>query len=298
MEDIQANYPRILVKRLEAMGDILMATPIIRKLYNDRSGKCFIDFQLHEPHKDVILLNPFVRYVIGIHEPLPDTYDMIINLDLVYEKKPTKHVIDAYAEMVFGNTKLDKSMDLFTDSMNTHQADHLYSQINNDFIVLHIRNYPGTSRNISLDFWNKLIIEVIGQTDLSIVFIGKGNDICFTGNDRFIDARNQYSIKTVKEIIARAKIFVGSDTGTLHIAGTTNTDIIGLFTSVRPQYRFPVRLQGKFIGIAANIDCHGCQEQFAPPVVKIDCMRGDYECQNRFDPIQVSKFIKDLSIKQ
>ncbi len=288
------NYPKILLRRFEAMGDILMITPIIRKLYNDRGGKCHIDFQLYEPHKIILEHNPFVRHVLGMNEPFPCEYDIVINLDLVYEKKPKIHAVDAFAELVFGTTNFDKSLDLFTSEVNKTTADHIKSMIGNDYIVLHVRNHPGTSRNININFWQGLVESLLSKTTVSIAFIGQQNEVCFFGNDRLIDLRHRFDILTIKEIIARAKLFVGSDTGTLHVAGTTNTDILGLFTSVRSEYRLPFRLRGKFIPIASDIDCYGCQEQFTPPVARIDCMRGDYECQNRFNPESVTEQILSL----
>lgn len=294
MDDIQSNYSKILVRRSDAMGDILMATPIIRKLYNDRNGKCFIDFQLHEHHKDTLTCNPFIRNIIPSNQPLQEKYDLIIDLDLIYEKRPSLHVIDAYAELAFGNNNFDKSIDLFTDQLSKQLADNLKNNLQKDYIVLHVRNYPGTSRNINLDFWNQLVLNILNNTELYIVFIGQNSDVAFSSNERLIDLRHQINLLTVKEIIANAKMFIGSDTGTLHVAGTTNTDIIGLFTSVRSEYRQPFRIQGKFIPIAADIECYGCQEKYTPPVCSIDCLRGDYECQNRFDAGKVADIVIKL----
>lgn len=295
MDAILSNYPKILIKRFEAMGDILMSTPIIRKLYNDRSGKCLIDYQLYDTHQQILKYNPYIRNILGINDQLTDVYNMSINLDLVYEKKPKIHVIDAFAELVFGHSNIDKSLDLFTNELNRQQADKVKKSINNDYIVFHARNYPGASRNISLLFWQDLVKTVLMETNVSIAFIGQGNDAYFFRDEpRTIDLRNQFDILTTKEIISSAKIFVGSDTGTLHVAATTNTDIVGLFTSVRAEYRQPFRSKGRFIPVAANIPCYGCQENFTPPVVQINCMRNDYECQNRFSVQDVLWNIKNL----
>lgn len=287
------NYPRILINRRAALGDILMATPIVRKLFHDRQGKCFIDFSVNQEYEPLLKHSPYIRNIIAapyetinLHE-----YDIIINLDLVYEKNPLLHPVDAYSKYVFGIELSDKTTELFTDDYSKDNAKRFKEVIGNDYLVLHLRNAYGASRNLSMRFWHELIGHLINKTEQRIIFIGSLQDNFFQGHNRLIDARGQFDLLSLKEVISQSRLFVGTDSGPMHIAASTDVDIVAMFTSVEYNLRHPFRSSGNFFPFAARIDCYGCQARFLPPVTSIHCLRNDYECVNRFDPLTIAEKI-------
>ena len=52
--------PKILVNRSGALGDVLMVTPIIRRLYRKRFGECQI--YIKSFYTEIFLNNPFHIY--------------------------------------------------------------------------------------------------------------------------------------------------------------------------------------------------------------------------------------------
>lgn len=287
------DYPRILINRRAALGDVLMATPIIRKLYNDRNKKCYIDFSINPEYESLVKNNPAIQTVItrpyeniNLHD-----YDLVLNLNLVYEKNPRLHPIDAYANYVFGTELSDKKTELFTKELDKEKANKFKETINNEYIIFHLRNVYGASRNLPLKFWHELLDNLLKKTGESVVFVGSKQDNCFYGHHRLIDARDQFSLLELKEVIARAKVFVGTDSGPMHIAATTDVGIVSFFTSVKSQYRRPFRSKDNFVALESGIDCYGCQANFSPPVTAIYCLRNDYECVNRFDPLTAAEKI-------
>ena len=287
------DYPRILINRRAALGDVLMATPIIRKLYNDRQGKCFIDFSVNPEYESLMKHNSYINKVITVsYENINlREYDIIINLDLVYEKNPKLHPIDAYAGYVFGTELTNKTTELFTEEPDKEKANEFKETIENEYIVFHLRNVYGTSRNLPLKFWHELLDNLLSRTNESIVFVGSKQDSYFGGHHRLIDTRSQFSLLELKEVIAQAKIFVGTDSGPMHIAATTDVGIVSFFTSVKAQYRRPFRSMDNFVALESGIDCYGCQANFSPPVTAIYCLRNDYECVNRFNPLTAAQKI-------
>lgn len=290
------DYPRILINRRAALGDVLMTTPILRKLYNEHNQKCFIDFSINEEYKSLIEDNPYIRTVITL--PYKDIdlhdYDLIINLDLVYEKQPLLHPVNAYSNYVFGQELFSKEIDFFTKDAAKVCAQNFKNTINNDYIVFHLRNAYGTSRNLPMQFWHDLLNELVGRINQSIIFVGSFQDNFFQGHPQLIDARGQFDLPALKEVIANSKLFVGTDSGPMHIATTTTTNIVAMFTSVKYEYRQPQRNIGNFYPFVAKIDCYGCQANFLPPVTAIHCMRNDYECVKRFSPREVGNCITKI----
>jgi ADP-heptose:LPS heptosyltransferase len=120
------------------------------------------------------------------------------------------------------------------------------------------------------------------------VQIGSLNEPAFSGNDRLIDARGTFSIPQLKELIEGAELYLGVDSGPAHVASATETDMIVLYTSVREEYRRPLRKFGQFVAVAADIDCYGCHALNPVPCTTFICNRGDIECVNRFNPQQVA----------
>ena len=292
------DYPRILINRRAALGDILMATPIIRKLYNDRQGKCFIDFSVNPEYEELVSHNPYIKNKITVPYSTINlhNYDIVINLDLVYEKNPKLHPIDAYSFFACGQILDDKETEFYTSDKHKLDAEKFSDLVGNNYIIFHLRNAYGISRNLPLNFWHKLLDQLVNNVAQKIIFIGSMQDNFFQGHPHLIDARGQFDLSTLKEIVAKSKLFVGTDSGPMHIAATTKTDIIAMFTSVKSTYRCPIRKHGNFYPIETKIDCYGCQENFLPPVTSIHCMRNDYECVNRFDAYTIASQIKKILV--
>lgn len=290
---------KIAISRLGAMGDVLMATPIVRKLYQDRKGQCEIHFFTGSIHINLLNNNPYIHQV---HEGTDritrtrlDTFDLVIDLDGGYECNPSMHVIDAYALKAFGNISFNKSLDLFTTIEDQQLAKQFVDSIGNKFAVVHVRNRPGP-RSISMDIWKSIIDHVLNNSTISIVFMGSHEDSYFSGDDRLIDARTKFSIPVLKEVIELATTFVGPDSGPANIAATTKSNMVVFYTDVRTEYRLPYRIHGRFIPFESSIECYGCRATRPVPVNSDACYRLDNECVNRFNPIAIGNAIIELSM--
>lgn len=277
--------PSILINRQGASGDVLMTSPIVRRLYQDHNGECDIDFSVWHECAPFIEKNQYIRTV---HKTKPDSnmialYDRYIDLDLVYEKNPFVHAVDAYAMHVFGHTDLDRSLELHT-SAEDQAVGQQFKEIfgNNDYVVLHQRRWAWPSRNINPDMWARVVERILKETSAFVVQIGQPHEPCFTG-DRLIDARGHFSIPELKEVISHGKLFMGVDSAPGHLASTTDIDMILLYTSVKEEYRRPLRSKGRFVPVVPDIDCYGCHAKNPAPCTTFICHRGDVDCVNRFD---------------
>lgn len=279
----------VLINRQSASGDVLMATPIIRKIFQDYNGNCDIDFTVWHECAPFIEKNIYVRKILR-QTPTPELiaqYDRYIDLDLVYERNPHMHAVDAYAMHAFGNTDFDRRLELHTSDEDQATGNKFAEIIGGNYIVLHQRRWAWPSRNINPSMWEQVVKNILEKTSAYIVQVGQTHEPCFNG-DRLIDARGQFTIHELKEIISHAKLFMGVDSAPAHLASCTDTNLLVLYTSVKEEYRRPLRSQGSFIPIKANIDCYGCHADNPAPCTTFICQRGDVECVNTFDPAQIS----------
>lgn len=281
--------PSILINRQSAGGDVLMTTPIVRKIHQDYNGECEIDFFVIEQCREYIEHNPYIRQVYSGVPTDEDRarYDRVIDLDLVYERSPEMHAIDAYAQEAFGNSDFDKTMELYATDQDRDRVKAMTDTIG-PYVVLHQRRWPWPSRNIPEDFWRGVVRKILNETDFYVVQVGSPTEPAFSGHDRLVDARNSFNIPQLKELISGAKLYMGVDSGPAHVAGATETDMLVLYTSVKEEYRRPLRLKGNFFPIAADIDCYGCHAKNPVPCTTFICHRGDIECVNRFNSEQVA----------
>jgi ADP-heptose:LPS heptosyltransferase len=227
---------RILVKRTRALGDVIMTTPIVRRLRHVYGDDAVIDVQTDHP--EVFYLNP---HITAVGTGLPAShYHRVIDLDGVYEKSPDLHVIDAYMKSTFGfeewptkETYLHRQQpgDDLIEKIEWHRA-----------VVIH----PGVSysknRTLPMGFWLSLA-ELLQRRDYQVVAIGTEGDHDLGVDEEwlFTNLVDELTIHETAWVISRALCFVSCDQGPLHIAGTTETLIVGIFTSHLPAYRAPWR---------------------------------------------------------
>lgn len=286
--------PRILVIRHGALGDVLMVTPIVRKLFDDRIGFCRIEVATQHPQ--VFANSPYVSATIPIKD-LPhrfEPFDLVVDLDGVYERNPAAHVIDAYAFHAFGTTAFDKSIDLFPSDADREHIAREIAAIGGPYIVAHKPNHHWPNRNLPVALWVNMLRSVLECNEVRVVQIGSAGDLAVNTDARLLDHRGRYSLQELKLLIAGSAAFVGVDAGPLHLAAATEAPILAFFTSAHHELRQPLRQRGRFIPITPAIECYGCQATNPPPGTSYVCRRGDNECVNRFDAIDAANKVVSI----
>jgi len=281
----------ILVIRQGALGDVIMATGIVRALGEQYPGAA-IDVATDSP--EVFRNSTRVRSAAPAHAYNKDNYDKIIDLDLAYELDPGMHAIDAYA----ARASIDpQATDLHTE-LFVQPADHAFlaqAGLPERFVVLHQRNHFWPNRNLPPEFYIELASKIIALTGHAVVQVGGEYDYNFGTIDGCLyDLTRQLSLHQTAALVSRAQAFVGVDAGPMHIASTTATPIVAMFTSVRAEYREPRNRAAPHINIASAIDCYGCVERLLVPLTQYHCERGDAECTRRFSADSVVEKLKTL----
>ena len=288
--------PKILLIRHGALGDVIWTTPIARQIWRDHGGDCLIDVLTLKP--EVFQGSPWVNMALT-----PETfdnrqklYDKTINLDLAYEKYPSMHLLAAYAKFSHGSIQGISALEPELFETRHDQAavqQRIDTEIDGQFLVLHMRRDTWPSRNLSISKWRAIVDELLSTTNLKIVQVGSPNEICFDHDPRLINLMGQLSLQQLKVLIAKSRVYLGIDSGTLHVAACTETPIDALFTSCHHTYREPLgRDKTHFYPIPADIECYGCQSRMPPPVTGVICARGDVACIESFVPEKISRAIR------
>lgn len=207
----------------------------------------------------------------------------IFDLDLAYEKDPKCHIIDAYSKVVFGDTETEHRCELF--SKVSLKPDILVRMPEGDFAVVHM-GIGWENRTFSEGFWK----EVVTNCFLPVVCIGGSGDRHPHPDWEEFDLVNKLSVHELAHVVSKAKVFIGPDSGPLHIAQTTDTPCIGLYTCAKAEYR----VHGNVHPIVPQINCYGCLHDEPPPVTYCGCRRKDFKCLELITPQMVLDKIVEI----
>ena len=76
----------------------------------------------------------------------------------------------------------------------------------------------------------------------------------------------------LRALVGRAALYIGGDSGPLHVAGTTGVPVVGLYGPTLPVRSQPFRSES-FISAAAEVDGLPCR-----PCDQRRCEPGDFRC--------------------
>lgn len=285
-----------------SLGDTLAATPTLRKLYNSYDKK--IDVVTYHP--ELFLNNKYVNKVFAFDEKINENkYKEIFNTFLGLGGEKNKYGVEKKHNTI--DIRQFHAIDLgFMLHENEMEYDYIandYIEINNlpeNYICLHVANtWP--SRTYSDENWQTLI-NLINQKGFSVVLIGKNayesgfyNIEKPTKKLNFLnglDLTNKLSISQCWHVINKSKYFITMDSGLLHLAGTTDAEIIQLGSSINNKLRAPYRkgsqsYKYKYISGSCNIFCasdmkYGVKEwktiQGVPPLINCLENKSSFEC--------------------
>jgi lipopolysaccharide heptosyltransferase II len=92
----------------------------------------------------------------------------------------------------------------------------------------------------------------------------------------------EFDLAELRALVNRAAVYIGGDSGPLHIAGTTTTPIVALFGPTLAERSMPWRDPRWFSEAvdAGPLDCRPCRQR--------ECAPGDFRCLTRISADQVA----------
>jgi ADP-heptose:LPS heptosyltransferase len=234
-----------------ALGDTLAVTPTLRKLYNTYDQK--ISVITHHPY--LFSNNPYVDVVyneltIQITEEQKEEYEIFNSFNISYHPNGVcyKHnVMDIRQfhaiNLGFMLTKDEMELDYISDPYEPIEG------LPEKYVLIHpVQNW--NSRTWDAKKW-QLLTKLLNQKGIAVVSIGKdsselgGSNVdkpVFNFNIRLgLNLMNQTTISQTWHLINNSMCFITMDSGLLHLAGTTDAEIIQLGSSINPEFRSPYR---------------------------------------------------------
>lgn len=211
----------VIIKRSFAMGDILMAEPLMA-YYNDKGYQVVLD----TPHREDLDLffqhRFFIKHISEMDERISPV--KFINLDGVYEKRPKIPVLQAYFEEAGV-----EDYELKNSQLN-FGIDHR-NKLFEKYVVIHNDNTKIPSRNARDVDWQDVVaeLEFMGYTVIQIGI--RNNEIAGTW-------MNTNSKQMLLYVLAGADLVIGIDSGVAQVAVALGRPTIILSGSVNLKYRY------------------------------------------------------------
>jgi len=121
------------------------------------------------------------------------------------------------------------------------------------------------------------------RPDVKVILIGTSEDqkaeeeILKKSKASLLSLVGRLNLREVKELISHSSLFVGPDSGPMHIAASTSTPIVALFGPTLPAHFAP--WQANAFMIEKELDCRPCKQR--------DCIHEDFRCLRSIDPEEV-----------
>lgn len=140
-------------------------------------------------------------------------------------------------------------------------------------VVLHV-GAGNRFRDWGSDNLKELIPRILELPRTAVALIGGAQD---SSTARFLtsppselvcDMTGRLNLREVRNLISRAALFVGPDSGPMHIASTTDTPIVAYFGPTLPAHFAPWKARARLLESAQ--DCRPCRQR--------ECLHGDIRC--------------------
>lgn len=293
-KDIDTKFGnRIVVKRTHALGDAILATPVVRALKNKFPASTLVAVT---KHTEVFVNNPYAD-IVAQPSFTPTDDDIIIDLDNQYEMRPNLHIIEAYS--IAARTELfDARAELFLDRWNylpiakEIKARNWHDKVKK-VVAIHMAA-TSPDRVWPSHYWIELIKSILSDETTGVVVVGAKNDwqINQVHHGHLIQLVGKTTLRETAAAIAMSDIMVAPDSGMIHVAAAVGTRGVGLFGMADPDKRLP--LNGSMVGIQADIECKGCLHLQPPPVTSPRCIKGNAVCYEMIRPERVLRTVQPV----
>jgi len=235
------------VSGCRALGDTLSVTPTLRKLYNSYGKK--ISIVTHHP--DLFHTNPYVDNIFSeLNDNIKNNYEVFNSFNIGYHPNGVCYKHNVMDIRQFHAINL--GFMLTKDEMELDYRPNTICMIPNlpeKYVLIHpVQNWE--SRTWPAKNW-QILTQLLNEKGISVISVGKDSSELGGSNvDKPVfnfpiklglNLMNKTSLDETWHLINRCSCFVTMDSGLLHLAGTTDCEILQLGSSINPELRVPYR---------------------------------------------------------
>ena len=182
-------------------------------------------------------------------------------------------------------------MSLKLEDADLNSADSLLSigDLRTPVVVIH-PGAPASLKRWSAERYAQLAGELLRECNAGIVLVGRKEERQITSsiasaiNHRVTDISGRTTLGQLCAILQKADLFIGNDSGPMHIAAACGTKVIGLFGPTSPQRFGPYG--DNCVALRIESDC--------PPCMREECKTPDYRCVDSISVDDVMEIVRQM----
>jgi ADP-heptose:LPS heptosyltransferase len=316
----------VLIVRLSSLGDILLATPLLRSIKKQFTS-INIDFLLREQYSDILKFNPYLRSLITLKDNYEELaaiiaqnkYDLIIDLQnnlrshkltaksrakkvrfkkhdfdkfllvkfKINRMKDLPQIPARYAESLKGFALDDKGLEIFLPPNIKSNLDE-----ENNYIGL----APGSRHFTKMwpSYYFIYLCKMLNVNGFKVVLFGGKNDmgICKEITELFpgtINLCNNDDILQIAADMKKCKAIVCNDSGLMHTACAAGTPVLAFFGSTVKEFGFTPYRNKNLILENNSLSCRPCSH-----IGRDECPQEHFNCMKEITPQMAFKNINLL----
>ena len=257
------ELPRAFVRHA-GLGDCLLTLPFYQALHEETGGNTVIITHVAEAFRN--------EHPKAIATEM-DTHAVsdFVDMDLAYERRQHLSIVDGYSKAFGEQTGLDIQPWVREEKVRSTPMDLLMVQRMSahdwrmPYVVIHTKNGGQSFKGHPSEFWMDLINRI---KEMGYIVVSVGDQVDFNfGGESIINLNGRTNLAMIHALMKNCKLFIGIDTGLLHIAdGTCPT--LGIFTGTDPKKI----VSDEVHIIETSAPCKGCHHRRKnPPVTDYSC---------------------------
>ncbi len=263
--------PNLLIRLDWNLGDEIMSLPLFPALRRKYPAEALF---VQARHPEIFLNNPCVD---GVNPNSWSVLDKV--LDIRKESRPTPRL--QYWENLLGVKVQNAQPALFFSESEKRVIEQGRTRAHPTVVLSSAAHWR--SRRWKTDSFRALA-ESLSEKIPTLKFIEIGKDCPFLGlGQNYIDKTN---VREAALILASSDLFIGSDSGLMHLAAAAGTRALALFGPVEPKSLVG---QNRFVfPVEPAVDCRGCWT-FAKMKKPDECPLGEPICLDSITPEEVAR---------
>ncbi len=281
----------VIFSRFIGMGDIICTIPATRELMKRHPGATFI-YNCHQDFAavpgiaavaarvtsfpDVGLVGHWYRFLLG------GFYHFAHGDDIPGQAAQEPMVMEFCRQFSVSVTDEHPLLEATFAARANAIALLAGEKLNADQLVIIHCGPSWTVKEWPQEHWAKLValLRERGFTNIAQVGVGRYltvGSVAVTPVPGAVSLLDKLSVEECIAVIAQAKLFVGIDSGLLHLAAATRTASVAVWGPTDPRLFYAEKFRGGFL--RANVDCAGCEHLkprthwFANCPFEIKCMK-------------------------
>lgn len=280
VQHVLLGHPILWVRRNTGIGDIVCTFPSVMAIRR-AEPRAMIIYETRRSNMPLVARCPSVDLVVEEGSPFAWICPKLFTLKIyLYPLLPDEYIPKRRREHLHLSEEFRKSFGLpvldgqpvcleVTSRASREMRKWLRNEGLGDLPLVVIHTGPSwKTKEWPVELWNELVRQISSEFGAAVVQIGQDS---YASGEKAVSPRavgaidrvGKLSLDQMLALLKVADLFIGIDSGMLHLAGAVRTSCVGIFGPTDPSCFLPT--SSPAVGVTAQVPCIGCHHNMNGP---------------------------------